>query len=78
MQTSLKAYLCLVVSIPQAVGTVATGRTVGIFTDWGEVSIPQAVGTVATISERALILTAHFVSIPQAVGTVATMKPAIR
>ena len=60
------------VSIPQAVGTVATTTK-----EWATildipVSIPQAVGTVATC--KLLWVCAHLdtVSIPQAVGTVAT------
>ena len=62
------------VSIPQAVGTVATPAEMGE----GElisfrVSIPQAVGTVATIKVVLIHLARSCgVSIPQAVGTVAT------
>ena len=38
-----------IVSIPQAVGTVATGEVHVLSGQRGEVSIPQAVGTVATL-----------------------------
>ena len=60
------------VSIPQAVGTVATFRIFWFLVGWFIVSIPQAVGTVATCG--ILYRTTHEVrvSIPQAVGTVAT------
>ena len=62
----------VVVSIPQAVGTVATFVD-GVSEDESlYVSIPQAVGTVAThqnwYGNNHIII----VSIPQAVGTVAT------
>ena len=62
------------VSIPQAVGTVATGKSAKFkgFNSLEAVSIPQAVGTVATrignLHENGNLK----VSIPQAVGTVAT------
>ena len=61
------------VSIPQAVGTVATvvgnvnGECISI-----HVSIPQAVGTVATAEFYLMSSSYARVSIPQAVGTVAT------
>ena len=62
-----------IVSIPQAVGTVAT-ISIDVH---GEgripVSIPQAVGTVATISIDVHGEGRIPVSIPQAVGTVATI-----
>ena len=68
----------LEVSIPQAVGAVATavvafGATFGVAQ---LVSIPQAVGAVATYLEKAKWRTRfiYFVSIPQAVGAVATRK----
>ena len=63
--------ICVKVSIPQAVGTVATKKKFVAFIV-GLVSIPQAVGTVATFP---YFIFRHFfmgVSIPQAVGTVAT------
>ena len=40
------------VSIPQAVGTVATDSSFEYYTDLKQVSIPQAVGTVATAGSR--------------------------
>ena len=53
----MPAFTC-VVSIPQAVGTVATGNDeegIEIIKDTTtEVSIPQAVGTVATARARVL------------------------
>ena len=64
------------VSIPQAVSTVATD---GVEPDEGDdipaVSIPQAVSTVATASrfDVADISLMTGVSIPQAVSTVATI-----
>ena len=42
----------LFVSIPQAVGTVATFVVVPLGIDISLVSIPQAVGTVATVTVR--------------------------
>ena len=63
------------VSIPQAVGTVATVENVKYCVEPMEiVSIPQAVGTVATALNLALNNRGIYgvVSIPQAVGTVAT------
>ena len=62
------------VSIPQAVGTVATIPRVLVLS-WLDcrVSIPQAVGTVATMLEPVIkVKEDYIVSIPQAVGTVAT------
>ena len=60
------------VSIPQAVGTVATmdNDTDGCMVM--VVSIPQAVGTVATLNKAQMNSALFLVSIPQAVGTVAT------
>ena len=68
-----KLHLYIQVSIPQAVGTVATAKNITKKTRDLKVSIPQAVGTVATnqidlVQARDLF----HVSIPQAVGTVAT------
>ena len=59
------------VSIPQAVGTVATGGKEKQY-EKSIVSIPQAVGTVATGSKKSKGFLRLRVSIPQAVGTVAT------
>ena len=65
--------LAKVVSIPQAVSTVATPMPwVGLM--YPTVSIPQAVSTVATGSYHGCrFLLVVDVSIPQAVSTVATM-----
>ena len=61
------------VSIPQAVGTVATGFYFRAYAQGGQlVSIPQAVGTVATSADTFNGTLGDSVSIPQAVGTVAT------
>ena len=60
------------VSIPQAVSTVATFFVFGIRNAEGEVSIPQAVSTVATKEAGFIYSENCFVSIPQAVSTVAT------
>ena len=63
----------MIVSIPQAVGTVATYEVAEVNGELKAVSIPQAVGTVATWS---VFRSESFkVSIPQAVGTVATRTP---
>ena len=66
--------LNMTVSIPQAVGTVATIQNFirWCFSSITPVSIPQAVGTVATTIAEATGGDAIAVSIPQAVGTVAT------
>ena len=64
----------LSVSIPQAVGTVATMEDLGALQQFESVSIPQAVGTVATVVESKKAQEYDAVSIPQAVGTVATHK----
>ena len=62
------------VSIPQAVGAVATVKLAyGVQSSYA-VSIPQAVGAVATIVHIRLCLVHILVSIPQAVGAVATPK----
>ena len=65
----------LLVSIPQAVGTVATLQNqCPLVINLHVVSIPQAVGTVATLAPIPLLCCLTlFVSIPQAVGTVATL-----
>ena len=62
------------VSIPQAVSTVATLHIhVSVEeVEFSYVSIPQAVSTVATDSECMFIWIFYNVSIPQAVSTVAT------
>ena len=60
------------VSIPQAVGTVATRLKSLQHAQVTVVSIPQAVGTVATTVYADIDLEDNIVSIPQAVGTVAT------
>ena len=62
----------VVVSIPQAVGTVATVVTLADVIKHSIVSIPQAVGTVATFVDGVSEDESLYVSIPQAVGTVAT------
>ena len=68
----------IIVSIPQAVGTVATSYFSSLFkTTKDAVSIPQAVGTVATLLSIDQIKTLGEVSIPQAVGTVATKAGAV-
>ena len=59
------------VSIPQAVSTVATQTCCPGTSDLKVVSIPQAVSTVATESFKGFV-DYHIVSIPQAVSTVAT------
>ena len=66
----------VVVSIPQAVGTVAT-TVPPAYTNVIPVSIPQAVGTVATKPIGLITREVRPVSIPQAVGTVATSKRSI-
>ena len=72
MTNSLTAFVVLV-SIPQAVGTVATRpKFAPPPLIHGGVSIPQAVGTVATKNDAYRLVWDHEVSIPQAVGTVAT------
>ena len=63
----------VVVSIPQAVSTVATQKKPWYYAVRKGVSIPQAVSTVATHIIAKAILDAQVVSIPQAVSTVATM-----
>ena len=64
-----------VVSIPQAVGTVATNGILCGIKSVVMVSIPQAVGTVATRRfKNESIKRNEPVSIPQAVGTVATQS----
>ena len=60
------------VSIPQAVGTVATAEFFLMSGSYAGVSIPQAVGTVATLDVLKDVQRIYEVSIPQAVGTVAT------
>ena len=62
------------VSIPQAVGTVATLYSIRLMKINLIVSIPQAVGTVATNNGTIPISELVVVSIPQAVGTVATVE----
>ena len=62
-----------VVSIPQAVGAVATVRSGESMIACTQVSIPQAVGAVATLNHGWKCIR-HRVSIPQAVGAVATGK----
>ncbi len=63
----------LVVSIPQAVSTVATEVRLLQASLMMRVSIPQAVSTVATKKARAFRAYVRAVSIPQAVSTVATI-----
>ena len=65
------------VSIPQAVGTVATHMKRLQLLVLSHVSIPQAVGTVATKSARGSNYVIPMVSIPQAVGTVATFNKVV-
>ena len=60
-----------IVSIPQAVGAVATKKFFVFGLLNSAVSIPQAVGAVAT-KNLLLLHTCKRVSIPQAVGAVAT------
>ena len=67
-----------VVSIPQAVGTVATNGILCGIKSVVMVSIPQAVGTVATRRfKNESIKRNEPVSIPQAVGTVATTSKSL-
>ena len=62
-----------IVSIPQAVSTVATFANISeLMTGVYLVSIPQAVSTVATAELISWKNTDDMVSIPQAVSTVAT------
>ena len=61
------------VSIPQAVSTVATLKIYGCYAEGFLVSIPQAVSTVATTVFRHATVKLDNVSIPQAVSTVATL-----
>ena len=63
----------VVVSIPQAVSTVATLLNGSLIIQMYVVSIPQAVSTVAT-TEIVSIVIIYNVSIPQAVSTVATKQ----
>ena len=63
------------VSIPQAVSTVATIKIWGTSLSTGSVSIPQAVSTVATHKTGVYDPLKETVSIPQAVSTVATAGP---
>ena len=60
------------VSIPQAVGAVATLQNHDNYHENDFVSIPQAVGAVATFSRSRNYRNTRNVSIPQAVGAVAT------
>ena len=66
---------CPLVSIPQAVSTVATLKDLNMLLVVTNVSIPQAVSTVATYKHW---VDTHknmvSVSIPQAVSTVATCR----
>ena len=67
--------LISIVSIPQAVSTVATssrGIPLEKKSSW-TVSIPQAVSTVATFRHKKPVSVHVSVSIPQAVSTVATV-----
>ena len=59
-----------IVSIPQAVGTIAIDELKMIPIS-GFVSIPQAVGTIAIESSGSKRASSSSVSIPQAVGTIA-------
>ena len=65
-----------IVSIPQAVGTIAMLNKKNSLPLWYEVvSIPQAVGTIAMLNKKnSLPLWYEVVSIPQAVGTIAMVN----
>ena len=61
-----------IVSIPQAVGTIAMGLQKASGVAYYTVSIPQAVGTIAIAETVVLgVIAVLMVSIPQAVGTIA-------
>ena len=63
-----------IVSIPQAVSTVATFERLSLMRKKFQVSIPQAVSTVATLKWVKVNSLVSMVSIPQAVSTVATLS----
>ena len=48
---SVMTFIIVMVSIPQAVSTVATFNTIAVENELNPVSIPQAVSTVATAQE---------------------------